>query len=252
MMMVNEIQASSLKCATGLGVITSVLMKFRAMAKFVEVDLSLHLPVSPSCPLRRMRAFHLHRLCPALRGPALLRLPPRIGIVAPFHSTRIAANDIHGENSETAAKRGRKKKTPAPPQEEAVAEPTTTTQVAEIVPIKIVKPRKRAPKISDITRLIPSTPLNPAPPRPLRPYQEECVDTVLEAIEQGKRRLGISLATGAGKTVIFTNLIGKVQLADAKRYQTIILVHRRELVEQAARHCVEVYPDKVPNPDTNK
>jgi ATP-dependent helicase IRC3 len=118
-------------------------------------------------------------------------------------------------------------------------------ELEEPAPAKVVKPRKKPPKISDITRLIPPTALDPAPPRPLRPYQEECVDTVLEAIEQGKRRLGISLATGAGKTVIFTNLIGKVELADSKRYQTIILVHRRELVEQAARHCVEVYPDKV-------
>jgi ATP-dependent helicase IRC3 len=118
-------------------------------------------------------------------------------------------------------------------------------ELEEPAQAKVVKPRKKPPKISDTTRLIPPTALDPAPPRPLRPYQEECVDTVLEAIEQGKRRLGISLATGAGKTVIFTNLIGKVELADSKRYQTIILVHRRELVEQAARHCVEVYPDKV-------
>jgi primosomal protein N' len=222
-------------------------MKFRATfgqpPNSSKVDLSLHLDPSPSCPLRRMRVFHLPRLCPALCRPALLRLHPRIGIVAPFHSTRIAANDTQ---SATPPKRGRKKKTPEPPQEEAVAEPTTTTQVEETAPVKAVKPRKKAPKISDITRLIPPTTLNPAPPRPLRPYQEECVETVIEAIEQGKRRLGISLATGAGKTVIFTNLIGKVQLPDAKRYQTIILVHRRELVEQAARHCVEVYPDKVP------
>lgn len=71
------------------------------------------------------------------------------------------------------------------------------------------------------------------------------MDACLKAIADGKRRLGISLATGAGKTVIFTDLIGKVQLEDTKRYQTLILVHRRELVEQAARHCVEVYPDKV-------
>jgi Type III restriction enzyme, res subunit len=106
------------------------------------------------------------------------------------------------------------------------------------------KPRK-APKISDITRLIPASAVEKSAPRALRPYQEECIEACLSAISEGKRRLGISLATGAGKTVIFTNLIGRVDLEDQQRYQTLILVHRRELVEQAARHCVEYYPDKV-------
>jgi len=144
----------------------------------------------------------------------------------------------------TAPKRGRPKKTVP----EQLLEPAPVTAAEADAPSAPVKPRKKPPKITDITRLIPPTSLNPAPPRPLRPYQEECVDACLQAIEEGKRRLGISLATGAGKTVIFTNLIGKVRLQDSKRYQTIILVHRRELVEQAARHCVEAYPDKVPEP----
>lgn len=198
--------------------------------------------------LWRMRALHLYRGCPALRRPILVRLAPRIAIVAPFHSTRISSNDqLDGGKMVTAPKRGRPKKTLPPPKDQPVESPPIAATEAD-APSAPVKPRKKAPKITDITRLIPPTSLNPAPPRPLRPYQEECVDACLQAIEQGKRRLGISLATGAGKTVIFTNLIGKVHLQDPKRYQTIILVHRRELVEQAARHCVEAYPDKVPEP----
>ena len=110
---------------------------------------------------------------------------------------------------------------------------------------KPAKLRNESPKLPDITRLIPPTSLKPSASRPLRPYQQECVEACLKAIAEGKRRLGISLATGAGKTVIFTNLIGKIRLEDSKRYQALILVHRRELVEQAARHCVEAYPDKV-------
>ncbi|KAF2793451.1 P-loop containing nucleoside triphosphate hydrolase protein [Melanomma pulvis-pyrius CBS 109.77] len=87
----------------------------------------------------------------------------------------------------------------------------------------------------------------PAPVSPLqitlREYQEECIQSVLSYLEKGHKRLGISLATGSGKTVIFTHLIDRIpSLDDAS--QTLILAHRRELVEQAARHCTLAYPDK--------
>jgi hypothetical protein len=35
----------------------------------------------------------------------------------------------------------------------------------------------------------------------LRPYQEESIQAVLSHVEQGHKRLGLSLATGSGKTV---------------------------------------------------
>jgi superfamily II DNA or RNA helicase len=35
----------------------------------------------------------------------------------------------------------------------------------------------------------------------LRQYQEECIQSVLSHLSQGHKRLGISLATGSGKTV---------------------------------------------------
>ncbi|KAK5998455.1 Putative ATP-dependent helicase IRC3 [Cladobotryum mycophilum] len=44
----------------------------------------------------------------------------------------------------------------------------------------------------------------------LRSYQEECIKSVLWSLKHGHKRLGISLATGSGKTVIFTQLINKV------------------------------------------
>lgn len=41
----------------------------------------------------------------------------------------------------------------------------------------------------------------PTPAIRLRQYQEECIQSVLSSLEQGHKRLGISLATGSGKTV---------------------------------------------------
>jgi ATP-dependent helicase IRC3 len=35
----------------------------------------------------------------------------------------------------------------------------------------------------------------------LRNYQEECIQTVLLSLDKGCKRLGVSLATGSGKTV---------------------------------------------------
>ena len=44
--------------------------------------------------------------------------------------------------------------------------------------------------------------------------------------------------------VIFTQLIGRVKPQTKDATQTLILAHRRELVEQAARHCTDAYPTK--------
>ncbi|KAI1470823.1 P-loop containing nucleoside triphosphate hydrolase protein [Daldinia caldariorum] len=78
----------------------------------------------------------------------------------------------------------------------------------------------------------------------LRDYQEECIQSVLSSLDNGHKRLGISLATGSGKTVIFTQLIDRIKTASRDVDQTLILAHRRELVEQAARHCTSAYPHK--------
>ncbi|KFA67660.1 hypothetical protein S40285_00953 [Stachybotrys chlorohalonatus IBT 40285] len=98
----------------------------------------------------------------------------------------------------------------------------------------------------------------------LRDYQEECIRSVLRSLRRGHKRVGISLATGSGKTVsvlavsilihsafpdhrdqvIFTQLIDKIHPRSDDATRTLILAHRRELVEQAARHCSLAYPDK--------
>lgn len=101
----------------------------------------------------------------------------------------------------------------------------------------------------------------------LRNYQLDCIKSVTQALKHGQKRVGISLATGSGKTVsrlmyypcmietfraaansnckvIFTQLIDKIKSRPDKGDATLILAHRRELVEQAARHCEDTYPNK--------
>ncbi|PLB46065.1 P-loop containing nucleoside triphosphate hydrolase protein [Aspergillus steynii IBT 23096] len=111
-----------------------------------------------------------------------------------------------------------------------------------------VRPRLVAHTLPKQYVRLKSTATSPAPPDDaivLRDYQEECIQSVLTHVEQGHRRLGVSLATGSGKTVIFTQLIGRIPPRGKNRDRTLILVHRRELVEQAYRHCRLAYgPDK--------
>lgn len=78
----------------------------------------------------------------------------------------------------------------------------------------------------------------------LREYQEECIQSVLASLRYGHKRIGISLATGSGKTVVFTQLIDRIKPSSKHATRTLILAHRRELVEQAARHCSNAYPGK--------
>lgn len=40
----------------------------------------------------------------------------------------------------------------------------------------------------------------------LRPYQEESIQAVLSSLEKGHKRLGLSLATGSGKTVCVSSI----------------------------------------------
>ncbi|KAL4940123.1 hypothetical protein BDV06DRAFT_230532 [Aspergillus oleicola] len=87
-----------------------------------------------------------------------------------------------------------------------------------------------------------ASPLEP-PAIQLRDYQEECIQSVLDHVGEGHKRLGVSLATGAGKTVIFTQLIGRIPTRNTIGDKSLIIVHRRELVEQAYRHCRLAYPN---------
>lgn len=61
----------------------------------------------------------------------------------------------------------------------------------------------------------------------LRPYQREAIEAVLAARRRGVRRMIVCLPTGAGKTVIFS------ELARLARKQVLVLAHREELLSQA-------------------
>jgi ATP-dependent helicase IRC3 len=67
----------------------------------------------------------------------------------------------------------------------------------------------------------------PQAPVSLRPYQREAVAAVIAARKEGLRRLLVCLPTGAGKTVIFS------QLARLARKSVLVLAHREELLAQA-------------------
>jgi superfamily II DNA or RNA helicase len=61
----------------------------------------------------------------------------------------------------------------------------------------------------------------------LRSYQREAIEAVLAARRDGVRRMLVCLPTGAGKTVIFS------ELARLARKQVLVLAHREELLGQA-------------------
>ncbi len=61
----------------------------------------------------------------------------------------------------------------------------------------------------------------------LRPYQQAAVDAVIAARREGVRRMVLALPTGAGKTVIFAELIRRA------RHPVLVLAHREELLAQA-------------------
>lgn len=61
----------------------------------------------------------------------------------------------------------------------------------------------------------------------LRPYQKECLEAIKDLHSKGKYRQLVSLPTGAGKTVVFANLIKETGL------RTLVLAHTCELLEQS-------------------
>jgi ATP-dependent helicase IRC3 len=70
----------------------------------------------------------------------------------------------------------------------------------------------------------------------LRPYQSEAIEAILKAETQGIRRPLLALPTGTGKTVIFADLIRQ------RQGRSLVLVHRDELIQQAAEKLRLIAP----------
>ncbi|KAK4046631.1 putative ATP-dependent helicase IRC3 [Microbotryomycetes sp. JL201] len=89
----------------------------------------------------------------------------------------------------------------------------------------------------------------------MRPYQVDCINAVLQELEQGHlTRLGVSAPTGklgvpsSGKTAIFTELVHRLPplinpLTSVKATQVLILVGSIVLANQAAEAVKRAYPD---------
>ncbi|KNE54586.1 hypothetical protein AMAG_00553 [Allomyces macrogynus ATCC 38327] len=70
----------------------------------------------------------------------------------------------------------------------------------------------------------------------LRPYQADCIDKSLAALGRGVMRQAVSLP------VVFSNLITRVPSPHPRATKTLVLAHRKEIIEQAVSQIVRAAP----------
>lgn len=63
----------------------------------------------------------------------------------------------------------------------------------------------------------------------LRPYQQQAIDNVRLKLAAGIKRVVLVAPTGAGKTVMFSEII---RLAVERKRRVVVLAHRKELIDQ--------------------
>ncbi|KAF9650534.1 P-loop containing nucleoside triphosphate hydrolase protein [Thelephora ganbajun] len=73
-------------------------------------------------------------------------------------------------------------------------------------------------------------------PKRLRPYQETCLESCLDALKGGSTKIGVSLPTGAGKTVVFVSLLERLHAlsTNPEATRSLVIVNSIELARQAA------------------
>ncbi|MFD7224807.1 DEAD/DEAH box helicase [Streptomyces sp. NPDC059883] len=74
-----------------------------------------------------------------------------------------------------------------------------------------------------------------------RPYQRDAITALRDGWKIEQNRLAVVLPTGAGKTVVFANLI-KGMREQLGRKRALVIAHREELIEQAAAKIRAVCP----------
>lgn len=74
----------------------------------------------------------------------------------------------------------------------------------------------------------------------LRPYQREAIDAVQAAWDDGMQRPAVVLATGMGKTVVFSRMAAEHVEREGTR--VVILVHRDELADQTLSKLKQTEP----------
>lgn len=73
----------------------------------------------------------------------------------------------------------------------------------------------------------------------LRDYQEKLTHNLAVKLSQGKRKIIAQLATGGGKTICFSAIAKR--FTDKSKKSVLILVHRKELLQQTRRTLYKAY-----------
>ena len=76
----------------------------------------------------------------------------------------------------------------------------------------------------------------------LRPYQEHCLKSCLEALQNGVSRIGVSLPTGSGKTTVFIELLSRLRATSDLGTRALVIVNSIELARQSAATAQQLYP----------
>lgn len=72
----------------------------------------------------------------------------------------------------------------------------------------------------------------------LRPYQNEAIQSIFQKYREGEKRILLVMATGCGKTVVFSSIADMVV---RRGVRVLILAHRDELLTQAASKLANMF-----------
>lgn len=83
-----------------------------------------------------------------------------------------------------------------------------------------------------------------ANPVVLRSYQNECIQSCLEALASGITRIGVSLPTGSGKTTVFLSLLSQIPSppSNPNATRSLVIVNSIELARQSAEQAARLFP----------